>query len=214
MEATAALNEYLAATMFTQRPSSGCPVDLIGQMTESPVSAGMTHQEMTASVAQLVFAENETTAKLMGTTLYALARFPDQRRVLQENRELIPRAVEEIHRWMSVIHVGWRVTREGKGLISGVQLPDGATVLVLQGAANRDEARWENPDVLDVRRTPRSHLGFGFGMHHCLGISLARLELEIWLNRILDEIPDWDVLDIDWGRGWVARGPVQLTVGI
>jgi cytochrome P450 len=66
-----------------------------------------------------------------------------------------------------------------------VQIPDGATILVLQGAANRDPARWMDPDVPDVRRTPRSHLGFGFGMHHCLGISLARLELAIWLNRIL-----------------------------
>jgi cytochrome P450 len=212
MAATAALNEYLAATMSAGR--SGCPADLIGQMIDSSVSHGMTGQEMTASVAQLVFAGNETTAKLMATTLYALARFPDQRRLLLENRDLIPRAVEEIHRWMSVIHVGWRVARDGKGLISGVQIPDGATVLVLQGAANRDPARWKDPDVLDVRRAPRSHLGFGFGMHHCLGISLARLELTIWLNRILDEIPEWEVLDIDWGRGWVARGPVRLAIGI
>jgi cytochrome P450 len=51
-------------------------------------------------------------------------------------------------------------------------------------------------------------------MHHCLGINLARLEMVIWLNRILDEIPDWDVFDIDWGRGWVARGPVRLAIGI
>jgi cytochrome P450 len=212
MEATAQFNEYLAV-MMSGKARSRCPVDLIGQMVESSVSTEMTAQEMTASVAQLVFAGNETTAKLMGTALYALARFPDQRRLLVENRDLIPRAVEEIHRWMSVIHVGWRVARDGKGLISGVQLPAGATILVLQGAANRDPKRWENPDVLDVRRTPRSHLGFGFGMHHCLGINLARLELEIWLNRMLDEVPDWDVLDIDWGRGWVARGPVRLTIG-
>jgi cytochrome P450 len=213
MEATAALNEYLTAMMFTGR-RSGCPADLIGQMVDSPMSSTMTAQEMTASAAQLVFAGNETTAKLMATTLYALARFPDERRLLLENRDLIPRALEEIHRWMSVIHVGWRVARDGKGLVSGVRIPDGETVLVLQGAANRDPVRWKNPDVLDVRRAPRSHLGFGFGMHHCLGISLARLELAIWLNRILDEIPDWDVFDIDWGRGWVARGPVRLTVGI
>jgi cytochrome P450 len=213
MEATAALNEYLTTMMFAG-PRSGCPADLIGQMVDSPLSDEMTPQEMTASAAQLVFAGNETTAKLMATTLYALARFPDQRRLLLENRDLIPRALEEIHRWMSVIHVGWRVARDGKGLVSGVRLPDGATILVLQGAANRDPARWENPDVLDVCRAPRSHLGFGFGMHHCLGINLARLEMVIWLNRILDEIPDWEVFDVDWGRGWVARGPVRLTVGI
>ena len=167
----------MMSTAMPAERRSGCPVDLIGQMIESPVSAEMTAQEMTASVVQLVFAGNETTAKLMGTTLYALAR-------------------------------------NGKGLVAGVQVPDGATVLVLQGAANRDPARWENPDVLDVRRTPRSHLGFGFGMHHCLGISLARLELEIWLNRRLDEIPDCEVFDLDWGRGWVARCPVRLTIGI
>lgn len=205
MEATAALNKYLTAMIH--RP--GCPTDLISQMVDSPISSKMTIQEMTASAAQLVFAGNETTAKLMATTIYALARFPDQRRLLLENRDLIPRALEEIHRWMSVIHVGWRVVRDGKGL----RIPDGATILVLQGAANRDPARWENPDVLDVLRPPRSHLGFGFGMHHCLGINLARLELAIWLNRLLDEIPHWDILDVDWGRGWVARGPVRLTIG-
>jgi cytochrome P450 len=138
-------------------------------MIDSSVSHEMTAQDMTASVAQLVFAGNETTAKLMATTLYAPARFPDQRRLLLENRDPIPRAVEEIHRWMSVIHVGWRVARDGKGLISGVQIPDGATILVLQGAANRDPARWKDPDVLDVRRTPRSHLGFGFGYAPLLG---------------------------------------------
>lgn len=212
MEATAALNKYLTTMMSTERRSS-CPADLIDQMVDSPISNKMTIQEMTASAAQLVFAGNETTAKLMATTLYALARFPDQRRLLLENRALIPRALEEIHRWMSVIHVGWRVTRDGKGLISGVKIPDGATVLVLQGAANRDPARWKAPDALDILRPPRSHLGFGFGMHHCLGINLARLELTIWLNRFLDEIPHWDILDIDWGRGWVARGPIRLTIG-
>lgn len=213
MAATAALNEYLTGMMSTEH-RSGCPTDLIGQMVDSPISHEMTIQEKTASAAQLVFAGNETTAKLMATTLYALARFPDQRRLLLENRDLVPRALEEIHRWMSVIHVGWRVARDGKGLISGVRIPDGATILVLQGAANRDSARWENPDVLDVARPSRSHLGFGFGMHHCLGINLARLELVVWLNRLLDEIPHWDVSDIDWGRGWVARGPVKLTIGL
>ncbi|HEX3781258.1 MAG TPA: cytochrome P450 [Pseudonocardiaceae bacterium] len=213
MAATADLNEYLT-TMMSTAHRSGCPADLISQMVDSPVSDDMTMQEMTASAAQLVFAGNETTAKLMATTLYALARFPDQRRLLRENRGLIPRALEEIHRWMSVIHVGWRVARDGKGLVSGIQIPDGATILVLQGAANRDPARWENPDILDVSRPSRSHLGFGFGMHHCLGINLARLELAVWLDRILDEIPDWDVVDIDWGRGWVARGPVGLTIGV
>ncbi|MGW0999613.1 cytochrome P450 [Streptomyces sp. NPDC002523] len=213
LKATASLNEYLAGVMSAGH-RSGCPADLISQMLDSPVSEELTAQDMTASVAQLVFAGNETTAKLMATTLYALARFPDQRRLLLENRDLVPRALEEIHRWMSVIHVGWRVARDGKGLISGVRIPDGATVLVLQGAANRDPARWQDPDVLDVNRRQRSHLGFGFGMHHCLGINLARLEMTIWLNRILDEIPDWEVLDVDWGRGWVARGPVRLTLEV
>jgi len=214
MAATAALNEYLATTLIPRERASRCPADLIGQLVDSPVCATMTAQDMTAQATLLVFAGNETTTKLMAMTLYALARFPDQRRLLSENRDLIPRAIEEINRWMSVVHVGFRVARDGKGLVSGVRIPDGETVLVLQGAANRDPARWDNPDVLDVLRTPRSHLGFGFGMHHCLGFNLARLEVEVVLNRLLDEIPDWEVVDIDWGRGWVARGPVRLEIGI
>jgi cytochrome P450 len=87
MAATAALNEYLTAMMSAEhRP--GCPADLIGQMVDSSVSDKMTIQEMTASAAQLVFAGNETTAKLMATTLYALARFPDQRRLLRGQQRL------------------------------------------------------------------------------------------------------------------------------
>jgi cytochrome P450 len=167
-----------------------------------------------ASFTQLGFAGNETTPKLMATVLYALARFPDQRELLLDDRSLIPQAIEEINRWSSPAQVNWRIVQPGGGggVISGAHVPEGAVLLCLEGTANRDPRRWDDPDRLDVLRMRLPNMGFGFGRHTCLGIHLARLETQVWLERVLDEIPEWTVADLDWGTSWVARGPVRIDI--
>jgi cytochrome P450 len=83
----------------------------------------------------------------------------------------------------------------------------------LIAAANRDPSRWDDPHTFDIRRPARQHLGFGFGMHVCLGLNLARLEAQIWLDRLLDRLPDWTLAGpVDYGRNFMIRGPLAVPV--
>jgi cytochrome P450 len=209
-EATAALNTYIRDRLDSRRRRPG--LDLISKMVASPVSERMEESEIIASNTQLVFAGNETTAKLMAITLYALAQHPEQRRAILRDRSLVPQALEEIHRWNTIVHINGRFARGGNARVAGHLLPDGAQVMTLLGAANRDPARWERPDQLDIFRAPKNHMGFGLGMHVCLGMHLARLESQIWLNMLLDALPEWEVAAIDWGTNWSVRGPIRLEV--
>lgn len=208
-EATASLNDYIEHRVAECRDAPGD--DLVSRMVCAPAAEQMTHQEIVASNTQLVFAGNESTSKLLGQIVLALAQHPDQQEMLRHDRSLVPAAIEEIHRWNSVVHAGWRFVR-GTQRVADTALPDGSTVLCLQGVANRDPNRWDEPDRLDITRAAKPHLGFGWGMHMCLGVHLARIEAEIWLDRLLDELPSWDVAYVDWGRDWMLRGPVRLDV--
>jgi cytochrome P450 len=81
------------------------------------------------------------------------------------------------------------------------------------GAANRDPARWERPDQLDVHRKKFPHLGFAFGTHSCLGMNLARLQAQIFLEELIDAIPDWDVeMPLDYGTNFTVRGPSRVLM--
>jgi cytochrome P450 len=209
-QATLDLNDYIRARLGGRR---ACPGDdLISRMVTSPVAETMDEAEIVASNTQLVFAGNETTAKLMAITMAELARHPDQRRALVADRTLLPQALEEIHRCHTIVHVNGRYARGGNATVGGHVLEDGDNILILQGAANRDPERWEDPDRLDIFREPRQHLGFGLGMHVCLGISLARLEAQIWLDALLDELPEWEATNVDWGTNWAVRGPIRLDI--
>jgi cytochrome P450 len=174
----------------------------------------MEEQEIVASVTQLVFAGNETTAKLMASTLVALAQHPDQRRALTADRSLIPQAIEEVLRWMTVVtNLQARHACSPDSHVQGIPIPVGAAMAPLVAAANRDPARWDNPHAFDIFRPAKQHLGFGFGMHVCLGLNLARLETEIWLDRLLDRLPDYTLAaPIDYGRSFLLRGPVAVPV--
>ena len=213
MAATAALNGYMAEIIARRRCGSRDGDDLVSMMVNHDFANEMDEQEIIASNTQLVFAGNETTAKLMATTLVALAQHPDQRRALVADRSLIPQAFEEIHRWQTLVQLLPRRASSDHSNVQGVHIQRGSQVQILPGAANRDPQRWDNADTLDVLRPPRQHLGFGFGMHVCLGLNLARLEVEIWLNQILDEIPDYQLADvIDYGRGFGLRGPIGVPI--
>ncbi|WP_216916481.1 cytochrome P450 [Nocardia noduli] len=210
--ATAALNAYIADVIKSRRMAARGE-DLVSMMVFHDFAKEMAEQEIIASNTQLVFAGNETTAKLMATTLVALAQHPEQRRALAADRSLIPRAIEEIHRWQTLVQVLPRRACSDESEVEGVRVPRGAQVKVLIGAGNRDPERWEQPDELDIHREPRQHLGFGFGMHVCLGLNLARLEIQVWLNQILDKMPDFELADeIVYGRGLGLRGPKAVPI--
>ena len=211
--ATASMNEYLHEVLEDRRrqPSE----DLVGRLTGSEVAALMPEQDLVATVTQLVFAGNETTANLMAHILVALAQHPDQRREMASDRSLVPIAVEETNRWQTPVALKMRHARNSAQL-AGVAIPDGAKMLGLVIAANRDGERWEDPAQFDIHRASKPHLGFGFGKHSCMGLNLARLEATVWLNRLLDELPEWEVAaPPDYGRNFWVRGPktVMLAAG-
>jgi cytochrome P450 len=213
MRGTAALNAYMAE-IVKQRRAQERRDDLVSAMVHDAFAKSeMSEQEIVASNSQLVFAGNETTAKLMATILVALAKHPDQRRALAADRSLIPRAVEEIHRWETVVQVLPRRVISDEARVSGIRIPRGASVRLLIAAGNRDPDRWTDAGKLDIFREQRQHLGFGFGMHVCLGINLARLELQIWLDQFLDQLPEYELAEvIEYPRGIGLRGPLAVPI--
>lgn len=205
--ASAELNVYIGAQVAERRRRASD--DLVGKMVGAPYACThMSEAEVVASNVQLVFAGNETTAKLMAHILVTLARHPDQRRLLAEQRELVPAAVEEAHRYQTITQFIDRRVKAPEVEISGVRLPEGSIVTAMHGAANRDPTRWEDPLRFDIRRPLHGHIGFGFGMHLCLGQNLARLETAVWLNRLLDLLPEYELAqEVDYGRNFQLRGP-------
>jgi cytochrome P450 len=207
--ATSELNAYIAEQVKDRRrnPSD----DLIGKMVAAPFAqTGMSEVEIIASNTQLVFAGNETTAKLMAHTLVSLAAHPDQRRMLAADRSLVLPTIEEVHRWQTITQFIDRDVRAEVEL-AGLRLSPGAVVMPLQGAANRDPQRWDNGSAFDITRPPRQHLGFGFGLHSCIGLNLARLEVQVWLDRLLDLLPDFEVArEVDYGPNFQLRGPAAV----
>jgi cytochrome P450 len=168
---------------------------------ELGVTRRLTREEVLTYVNLLAGAGNETTTRLIGWTGKLLAEHPDQRRQLVEDRSLIPNAIEEILRFEAPSPVQARyVARDVEH--HGRKVAEGSIMVLLNGSANRDERRFENPDRLDVRRDVGRHLSFGFGIHLCLGAALARLEGRVALDEVLTRFPDWEV---DYANAVQAR---------
>ena len=193
-------NDYLAEEVTRHRRESF--EDLITAMLEM----SMSEEEIRSTGLLLVLAGYDTTAKFLANSLVTLEQHPDMRAAVVEDMSLLPGAIEEILRWSGVTHVILRnVLRDT--VLADTELRAGDTVYVMKAAANRDPQHWDDPLRFDVRREPKSHLGFGFGAHLCLGAPLARLEAKVALERLLTLAPDYSVHDVDYGTGMIVRGP-------
>ena len=152
----------------------------------------LTRQEVLTYTAVLAGAGNETTGRLIGWLAKLLAEHPDQRRQVVEDRSLIPKVIDETLRFEPTGHAVARcVTRDVD--YHGMTIPAGSPVLLSMASANRDPRRYTDPDVYDIHRDDIQHLTFGFGLHFCLGASLARLEGKVALDELLNRFPEWDV---------------------
>jgi cytochrome P450 len=150
----------------------------------------LTDDEVLFSLLLLIGAGMHTTAGQIGNLLEALLTHPDQLDLLRDCPNLIENTVDEGFRFVGALQAEHRVVRVD-GEVAGVQLSAGERVLIVNGAANRDPRVFTDPDAFDVRRANAGdHLTFGWGVHRCLGAPLARMEVEISLQRLVDRLPD------------------------
>jgi cytochrome P450 len=175
----------------------------------------LTRQEVLTYTAVLAGAGNETTGRLIGWLAKVLAEHPDQRRAVVEDRSLIPQVIDETLRFEPTGHATARYVMADVE-VHGTTIPAGSPILLLLAAANRDHRRYPDPDVYDIRRRGTQHLTFGYGLHFCLGASLARLEGRVALDELLNRFPEWDVdhagmrlAPTSTVRGW-ERLPIVL----
>jgi cytochrome P450 len=150
----------------------------------------LTAKELLHNCIFLLNAGHETTTNLIGNALVALSENPAEKNRLIDHPALIKTAVEEFLRFESSNQLGNRITTEAVE-IAGIAMPANTSVTLCIGAANRDERQFENPETLDIGRTPNRHLAFGTGPHQCAGMALARLEGAIAISRFLARFPDY-----------------------
>ncbi len=152
----------------------------------------LTRDEVLAYVGLLAGAGNETTTKLIGWTAKLLSENSDQRRELANDPSLIPNAIEEALRYEAPSPTQARYVAE-TAVFHGTTVPQGSVMLLLNASANRDERRFEDADRFDIHRHIDHHLSFGYGIHFCLGASLARMEARVAYEEVLKRFPDWTV---------------------
>ncbi|MEU7378479.1 cytochrome P450 [Streptomyces sp. NPDC042207] len=225
------MRSYLAELIHRKREAlpaePGPGEDLISALIRaSDHGEHLTENEAAAMAFILLFAGFETTVNLIGNGTFALLTHPEQRDRLQRSLAegdggLLETGVEELLRYDGPVELAtWRYATEPL-TIGGQDIAPGDPVLVVLAAADRDPERFDSPDVLDLGRRDNQHLGYGHGIHYCLGAPLARLEGQTALATLLTRLPDLqldaDPADLRWRGGLIMRGlrtlPVRFTPG-
>ena len=211
--ASEALRDYFADVMEERRAHPGD--DLISDLVRAEVDgARLTDEDIYSFLRLLLPAGVETTYRASGSLLFALLQDRSQFDALYGDRSLFPQAFEEVVRWEPPVTVILRRATRNT-VLAGVAIEKGADVALMIGAANRDERKYEEPDRYDMFRSQRQHVGFGFGVHVCLGMHLARMESRIAINTLFDRLgpftldPDAEVPHIE---GLAFRSPLSLPV--
>jgi cytochrome P450 len=186
-ESGAAFRAYFARLIERRRTDPG--EDVITALVRAEEERDMlSSSEILGLAVLLLLAGNETTTNLIGNAVRNLLSHPEELAKVRADRSLTPSLVEEVLRYESPVQLIPRVTTREVELEGG-KIPAGAIVFLLLGSANRDERKFPEPDRFDVTRNPQDHLGFGYGIHYCLGAPLARLEGRIALEQLLFDCP-------------------------
>jgi len=149
----------------------------------------LTEDEIVSTCTLLLFGGHETTTNLIGNGTRALLAHPDQLHLLRDDPSLITAAIEELLRFDGPSKMQVRLVAEDTEL-GGKRLRAGDELYFVQASANHDPDEFESPDRLDLRRNPNRHIGFGFGLHHCLGAPLARMEAAVAIEALIRRLPD------------------------
>lgn len=188
--------------------------DLISTLILAEQGGGtLSENEVLGFTVLLLVAGNETTTNLLGNALLALTEHPDELARVAEHPELIPGLVEEALRYDTPVQAIFRQTLSDAEL-GGVVIPKGKMVMVLLGSANRDEEWLPDASRFDVRRDLKGHIGFGFGVHFCLGASLARLEARVALEELFRRCKNLErtTSQVEMIESVILRGPKALPL--
>lgn len=187
--------------------------DLVSALLDAEIDGQrLSEPELLGFCFVLIVAGNDTTTNLIGNGAVLLAQHPEQREALVEEPARIPAAVEEMLRFESPAQALPRIARRDVSL-HGATIPSGAQVLLLWGSANRDDRAFPDADRFDAARDARGHLGFGQGIHFCLGAHLARMEARIAFEELLARIPDYRLAEPPtWRRSIWARAHPRVSV--
>lgn len=180
--------DYLRA-LFVQRRAEPRGDLVTGLLQAEEAGHRLTEQELFSMVVLLIVAGHETTVGLIGNSVLTLLLHPDQLAAVRQDPSLTPIAIEEILRYEGPVERTITRFATKDTMIAGKQLKRGDLVIAVVGSANRDSAQFPDADHFDISRSPQRHLGFGHGVHFCLGAPLARLEGEIALNTLLRRLP-------------------------
>lgn len=183
MAAYGAMTTYLAELVTGKRAEPGD--DLLSDLARDD-DLGI--EELIGIAFLLLLAGHETTANMLALGTFALLEHPGQLAKLRADSDLVPDAVEELMRYLSVADIFYRYATDDIEL-GGETIGKGSTVVVSLLAANRDPLRFDNPDTLDIHRKARGYLSFGHGVHQCLGQQLARIEMRAGFAGLLRRFP-------------------------
>ncbi|MGY1823212.1 cytochrome P450 family protein [Geodermatophilus sp. SYSU D00079] len=213
--AAAAMAQYLGGLVAEKRARPAD--DMLSAIVAASDDADRLSPEETVAMAFLLLvAGHETTVNLIGNGVLALFRRPDLLAELRADPDLTPRAVEEFLRFDGPVDLAtFRHTTEAVE-IGGTTIPAGEVVLVALASADRDPDHFARPDELDLHRDAGGHLAFGFGLHHCLGAPLARLEGDVAFRTLLTRFPDLALAcrpdELTWRASLLMRGLTRLPV--
>ncbi|GAA3029400.1 cytochrome P450 [Actinokineospora globicatena] len=164
--------------------------DLFGRLIRQERDEQLTHEELVGLAALLLLSGYDTMAQMIGLGVLTLLEHPDQLAELRADPSLMPAAVEEMMRYLSINHAGLPRAATADVVVGGQLIKAGDGVLVMLNAANRDAAVFADPDVFDIHRAAvNRHIGFGHGFHKCIGLTLARVELTTVFTGLFDRIP-------------------------
>jgi len=183
---------YIVAEMATRTdPDADDLISLLMHADGEPLST----EDLIYETMLILVGGDETTRHVMSGGLEALLLHPEQWRALRDDRSLLAGAIEEMLRWVSPVrNMNRTATRDLE--LGGQSILEGDRLLLLYLAANRDPEAFDEPHVFDIRRTPNHHVAFGAnGRHFCLGAQLARLELRVLFDELLDRFPDIELVD-------------------
>ncbi|WP_308116908.1 cytochrome P450 [Pseudonocardia sp. WMMC193] len=180
------LRSYMARLVAGQQADPG--EELLGMLIREH-GTEVTTDELIGIANLLLIAGHETTSNMLGLGTLALLHHPDQLALVRDDPEAVGPAIEELLRWLSIVHSGtFKIVTEDTE-IAGTPIPKGDTVMLSLPAANRDPELLDRPEELDVRRGALGHVAFGHGVHHCLGAPLARMEMRTAFPALFRRFP-------------------------